>query len=39
MAKGHTRGFGFLKNVAIDPHLFAARREDELVNVVDAHPV
>jgi cyanophycinase len=38
MAKGHERGFGFLKNVVIDPHLIAARREDELVNVLDAHP-
>src|SRR5207249_6625560 len=38
MAQGHERGFGFLKNVAINPHLIAAKREDELVNVVDAHP-
>jgi cyanophycinase len=38
MAKGHERGFGFLKDVVIDPHLIAARREDELVNVLDAHP-
>jgi cyanophycinase len=38
MAKGHERGFGFLKNVVVDPHLIAARREDELVNVLDAHP-
>jgi cyanophycinase len=38
MAKGHERGFGFLKNVAINPHLITAKREDELVNVVDAHP-
>jgi cyanophycinase len=38
MAKGHERGFGLLKNVAINPHLTAAKREVELVNVVDAHP-
>ena len=38
MAKGHERGFGFLKHVAIDPHLTEARRDAELVNVVDAYP-
>jgi cyanophycinase len=38
MAKGHERGFGFLKNVAINPHLTEAKREAELVNVIDAYP-
>lgn len=38
MAKGHDRGFGFLKRVAINPHLTSAKRDAELVNVVDAHP-
>jgi cyanophycinase len=38
MAKGHERGFGFLKNVAINPHLIGAHREDQLIDVVDAHP-
>ncbi len=38
MAKGHERGFGFLKNVAINPHLTEAKRDAELVNVVDAYP-
>jgi cyanophycinase len=38
MAHGHERGFGFIKNVAIDPHLSEAKREAELVNVVDVHP-
>lgn len=38
MAKGHERGFAFVKNVVVNPHLIAAKREDELVNVVDAHP-
>jgi cyanophycinase len=39
MAKGHERGFGFLRNVAIDPHLTEQKREAELVNVLDAHPL
>jgi cyanophycinase len=38
MAKGHERGFGFLKNVAVNPHLTEAKRDAELVNVIDAHP-
>ncbi len=38
MAPGHDRGFAFLKNVAIDPHLSEAKRDYELINVVDAHP-
>jgi cyanophycinase len=38
MAKGHERGFGFLARVAVDPHLTSAKRDAELVNVVDAHP-
>ena len=38
MARGHERGFAFLKKVAVNPHLITAKREDELVNVVDAHP-
>ena len=38
MARGRTRGFGLLKNVVINPHLITAKREDELVNVLDAHP-
>jgi cyanophycinase len=38
MAAEHERGFGFLKNVAINPHLTQAKRENELINVVDAHP-
>jgi hypothetical protein len=31
MAKGHERGFAFLKNVAVNPHLTEAKRENELV--------
>jgi cyanophycinase len=38
MAKGHERGFAFLKNVAVNPHLTEAKRDAERVNVVDAHP-
>jgi cyanophycinase len=38
MARDHERGFGWLPRVAIDPHLTQAKREDELVQVVDAHP-
>jgi cyanophycinase len=38
MASGKTTGFGFLTNVAINPHLTSAKRDAELVNVVDAHP-
>jgi len=38
MAKGHERGFAFLKNVAINPHLTEQKRDAELVNVIDAYP-
>jgi len=38
MAKGHMDGFGFLRNVAINPHLTSAKRDNELVNVCDEHP-
>ena len=38
MAPGRTTGFGFLSNVAINPHLTSTQRDAELVNVVDAHP-
>ena len=38
MAKGHERGFGFLKNVTINPHLTEQKRDAELVNVLDKYP-
>ena len=38
MAKGHERGFGFLKDVAINPHLTEAKRDTELINVIDTYP-
>lgn len=38
MAKGSERGFGFLTDVAINPHLSEAMRQNELVTIIDAHP-
>ena len=38
MAPGRTDGFGFLPDVAINPHLLSQKRENELVSVLDAHP-
>ena len=38
MARGHDQGFGWLPNVVINPHLTEAKRENELINVLDAHP-
>ena len=38
MAKGNEKGFGFLKNVAVNPHLTSAKRDNELVNVCDTYP-
>lgn len=38
MAQGRERGFGYLALTAINPHVVAAHREDELVTVVDLHP-
>ncbi len=38
MAKGHEEGFAFLKNVAIDQHTIARKRENDLAPVIDAHP-
>jgi cyanophycinase len=38
MAKGHDKGFGFIKNVAINPHLITAKREYELISVVHEYP-
>ena len=38
MAAGHQRGLGLLPDTAIDPHLAEAKREGELIQVVDAHP-
>jgi len=38
MVKGSERGFAFLTNVAVNPHLSEAMRQNELVTIVDAHP-
>ncbi len=38
MAKGHEEGFGFLKKSAIDQHVLARKRENDLIPVIDAHP-
>jgi cyanophycinase len=38
MAPGHERGFGFLRNVAIDQHVGARGREGDMAKVVAAHP-
>lgn len=38
MAKGSERGFAFLTDVAVNPHLSEAMRQNELVTIIDAHP-
>lgn len=38
MAQGHERGFGFLPDSAIDQHVLARHREDDLAGVLRAHP-
>jgi cyanophycinase len=38
MAKGYEVGMGFLKNTAIDQHIDTRKRENDLVEVIRAHP-
>lgn len=38
MAKGHEVGFGFVKCCAIDQHVIARKRENDLAPVIEAHP-
>jgi cyanophycinase len=38
MSPGHEEGFSFLKRSAIDQHVIARGRENDLVEVIDAHP-
>jgi cyanophycinase len=38
MAPGYEKGFGYLKNCAVDQHLLARKREKDLVSVVRRHP-
>lgn len=38
MSPGHEIGFGYLKNSAIDQHVIARHRENDLREVIAAHP-
>lgn len=38
ISRNNARAFGLIRGVAINPHLTEAKREDELVQVVDLHP-
>lgn len=38
MAKGHEEGFGLLNHTAIDQHVLARHRENDLAEVIAAHP-
>lgn len=38
MVKGSEKGLGILKDVAINPHLTGAKRENELVTIIDKYP-
>ncbi len=38
MARGYEVGFGYLQGVAVNQHLIARKRENDLVSVVDTHP-
>lgn len=38
VAPGYEEGFGFLRNVAVDQHLLARNREEDLVGVVERFP-
>jgi cyanophycinase len=38
MAKGHEVGFGFLTCAAIDQHVIARKRENDLAEVLDTYP-
>lgn len=38
MAPGYEQGFGLLRDIAIDQHLLARRREDDLLSVVARYP-
>ena len=38
MAKGYEKGFAYLQNVAIDQHVDARKRENDMGAVVSAHP-
>lgn len=38
MAKGHERGFGFLRNAAIDQHVLTRGRLPDMIPVIEKHP-
>ncbi len=38
MAPGHEEGFGFLRGVAVDQHILARNRENDMLEVVAKHP-
>ncbi len=38
MAKGYEQGFGYLRNTAVDQHVVARNRQNDLQQVVSAHP-
>src|SRR5579862_2119393 len=38
MAKGYEQGFGFLRGVAVDQHLLKRHRENDMLQVIAAHP-
>ncbi len=38
MAKGYEVGFGYVREVAIDQHLIARKRQNDLIGVIEAHP-
>jgi hypothetical protein len=38
MAEGHERGFGFLRNTAVDQHLIVRRRENDMLDVIARYP-
>jgi len=38
MSPGHERGFGFLRNTAVDQHLLVRSRENDMLQVIDKYP-
>ena len=38
MIGDHVRGFGFLRNAAVDQHLLRRNRQFDMLSVIEAHP-
>jgi ketosteroid isomerase-like protein len=38
MSPGHERGFAFLRNAAVDQHLLARSRENDMLQVIEKYP-